>query len=85
MNPKIKTHLNTIRALLELLFDQYLADLEKHNTGSVIFTQFLRDMSLEYLEAHSRQEIVRDFIAGMTDQYFLRQCPEKLRPKKICR
>jgi len=29
---------------------------------------------------HRKEEIVRDFIAGMTDQYFLRQCPESLRP-----
>jgi dGTP triphosphohydrolase len=26
---------------------------------------------------------VRDFISGMTDQYFLNQCPEHLRPGYI--
>jgi dGTP triphosphohydrolase len=25
--------------------------------------------------------VVRDFIAGMTDKYFLQQCPAELRPK----
>jgi len=26
---------------------------------------------------------VRDFIAGMTDRFFLEQCPKHLRPKRI--
>jgi dGTPase len=83
MNPKIKTHLDTIRKLFEVLYDRYLTDLEQRNTASVIFTQFLKDMSPAYVEQHSRHEIVRDFIAGMTDQYFLRLCPERLRPKPM--
>jgi dGTPase len=42
-------------------------------------------MSPVYLESCSHEEIVRDFIAGMTDQYFLRQCPENMRPQPIVR
>jgi dGTPase len=38
-------------------------------------------MSEHYVQGHREEEIVRDFIAGMTDQYFLRQCPEHLRPQ----
>jgi dGTPase len=38
------------------------------------------DMSDDYLHGHRPAEIVRDFIAGMTDRYFLAQCPEDLRP-----
>ena len=30
---------------------------------------------------HSPEEMVRDFIAGMTDSYFLKQCPKELTPK----
>lgn len=81
MNPKIKTHLETIRTLFEILFERYLKDLEAEDHSSVIFSGFLMDISKEYLETHSHEEIVRDFIAGMTDQYFLRQCPAKLRPQ----
>jgi dGTPase len=40
-------------------------------------------MSHEYLETTAPPEIVRDFIAGMTDQYFLRHAPEHLRPRRI--
>ena len=37
-------------------------------------------MSDDYVDRHTHEEIVRDFIAGMTDQYFLRQCPQDMRP-----
>ncbi|MFC1829929.1 deoxyguanosinetriphosphate triphosphohydrolase family protein [Thermodesulfobacteriota bacterium] len=83
MNPKIKTHLSTIQTLFKLLFEQYAEDIEKENRASKIFTGFLKDMSEDYIENHSKEEIVRDFIAGMTDQYFLRQCPEQMRPKPL--
>jgi dGTPase len=85
MNPHIKTQLETIQGLFEMLFERYLADLDNHNSASVIFTQFLKDMSEEYLTGHNHREIVRDFIAGMTDQYFLRLCPPKMRPRPIVR
>jgi len=80
LNPRIKIHLESIRRLFEMLFDRYLNDLEKENRSSVIFTQFLADISEEYRTNHNHAEIVRDFIAGMTDQYFLRLCPENMRP-----
>jgi len=83
MNPKIKTHVDTIQKLFEMMYERYLADLENGNTASVIFTQFLKNMSPVYLEQHTNHEIVRDFIAGMTDHYFLRLCPEKMRPKAM--
>ncbi len=80
MNKKIKKHTNRIRDLFKLLFGKYLDDLEKENAGSAIFKNFLNDISEEYIIDHGKEEIVRDFISGMTDQYFLRQCPENLRP-----
>ena len=85
MNPKIKQHLGMIERLFEILFEQYLQDLMKQNRSSAIFTQYLKDMSPGYIDQHRPEEIVRDFIAGMTDQYFLRQCPAELRPRKVSR
>jgi len=83
LNPAIKTNLDVIRNLFELLFDRYLRDLESDQRDSVIFTGFLTDMADAYVNAHRPAEIVRDFIAGMTDRYFLRQCPERMRPPAI--
>ena len=85
LNPEIKMHLGQIEFLFELLFEKYLRDLEKGNRNSAIFTGFLADMSEEYIEAHVPAEIVRDFIAGMTDHYFIAQCPPDLRPKAVAR
>ena len=81
MNPEIKKHTALIKKLFTILFEKYLDDIEAENRTSVIFTGFLKDMSENYIKNHCKEEIVRDFIAGMTDHYFLRQCPEKLRPK----
>lgn len=83
MNPKIKTHAAAIKKLFEILFEQYFNDIETENRSSVIFNGFLKDMSDDYINNHSKEEIVRDFIAGMTDQYFLRQCPQHMRPKPL--
>lgn len=83
MNPTIKQHLDTIRSLFELLFEKYLNDLKTKNRGSVVFKSFLKDMSGKYIQNHCDEEIVRDFIAGMTDSYFLSQCPAHLRPEPI--
>jgi len=82
MNPKVKVHLNTIRELFEMLFDRFLNDIDTRNNESVIFTHFLENMSFKYIDRHSPQEIVRDFLAGMTDQYFIMNCPKHLRPKE---
>ncbi|MDY6822471.1 MAG: HD domain-containing protein [Thermodesulfobacteriota bacterium] len=79
-NKKIKAASGTIRRLFGMLFGTYCRDLEKNNRQSVIFTNFLHDISEKYTENHSTPEIVRDFISGMTDKYFLRQCPEDMRP-----
>jgi dGTPase len=64
-----------------MLFERYLKDIESENRSSVIYDSFLKDMSNEYMENHGPGEIARDFIAGMTDQYFLRQCPDNMLPE----
>jgi len=81
LNPKIKQHTLRIKELFELLFEKYLADIQNQRKSSVIFRQFLKDMTQDYTQQHQPAEIVRDFISGMTDQYFLDQCPENLRPR----
>ncbi|MBW2368730.1 MAG: HD domain-containing protein [Deltaproteobacteria bacterium] len=83
LNPILKTHLDNISNLFERLFNRYIENLQNDNRTSVIFTHFLADMSHEYLDGHNHAEIVRDFIAGMTDRYFIQQCPEALRPQIV--
>jgi len=82
-NPKIKPDAGNIKHLFKVLFERYFKDLKDDNEANIIFTEYLHDMSDDYKENTSPAEIVRDFIAGMTDKYFLRQCPEELRPRRI--
>jgi dGTPase len=80
LNPEIKTHSSNLNKLFGFLFEEYLSAIRKKDTSSVIFSRFLNGMSAAYAETHSSAEIVRDFIAGMTDEYFLSQCPDSMRP-----
>lgn len=84
-NPVIKKHLGTIGDIFTCLFETFLADLEKGNSDSVIFTDFLKGMTSEYRSSHSHPEIVRDYISGMTDSYLIRLAPERLRPAAMDR
>jgi dGTPase len=82
-NPKIKGEEHKIGRLFELLFEVYLEDFERKRRDSALFGGFLEGMSPGYLEGSSPAEIVRDFIAGMTDDYFLKKCQERLLPRKM--
>jgi dGTPase len=80
LNPRVKKYSSNLRELFRFLFEKYLIDIEGEDPASVIFSGFLNGMSPAYTETHSKAEIVRDFIAGMTDEYFLSQCPDSMRP-----
>jgi dGTPase len=64
-----------------LLFEKYYQDLQSGQDNSVIFREFLDGMSPEYRDNTPPTMIARDFIAGMTDDYFLRQCQENIMPQ----
>ena len=82
-NPKTKNQTNKVRMMFGLLFEKYHNDLKAGNEHSVIFREFLDGMSPQYPDNNPPAMIVRDFIAGMTDDYFLRQCQENLMPQII--
>jgi dGTPase len=83
LNQTIKPASGKIESLFKLLFERYVKDIKEGHEASIIFTQYLDDMSDQYRNHTSPVEIVRDFIGGMTDEYFLRQCPDKLQPQRI--
>ena len=59
------------------IFHQYLDDLKNHNKDSIIYTVFLDQQDQEYLDHTSDKRKVIDFIAGMTDEMFLREICKK--------
>ena len=55
------------------IFNHFLEQIKNKNTKSIIYKDFLKDMSKSYLESTSDERKVIDFVAGMTDEYFLKQ------------
>ena len=82
-NAAVKRQTPKVRLMFELLFEKYFRDLEGGNEASDVFGEFLEGMSQEYIAETSRPEVVRDFIAGMTDDYFLSRCHKHLIPQII--
>ena len=81
MSDRVKEQTSKVNLMFELLFDKYLRDLETGNEDSDIFREFLEGMSGDYRDQTSGAGIVRDFIAGMTDEYFLNQCRKNFFPQ----
>ena len=66
-----KEHIEYYQKVFRSLFDKYLYDLNHKIKESEIFTLFVDNMNEDYLKNTSNKRIVIDFIAGMTDDYFI--------------
>jgi dGTPase len=71
-NIRIKRETPKIEILSQHLFDRFLTDVTAGREKSPIWEDFLVSMDSEYAGSHQPAEIVRDFLASMTDAYFLR-------------
>ena len=58
---------------MHMLFDKYLHDLEIGNEESSIYSIFLNEQKSGYIENNSIKRIVIDYIAGMTDDFFINE------------
>ena len=83
MNPTIKKEQHRIKGLYRELFFRFIEDIRHSRQSSPIFKNLIDGMSEAYMAAHLPEEIARDFISGMTDQYFLRQFPKAERPQPV--
>ena len=54
------------------IYDRYLSDIKSNNRESVIF-RFIKNQSDEYNKNTNDKRKVIDFIAGMTDEMFIRE------------
>ena len=68
-----KEEVENLTHKFETLFKTYLEDLKNKNEKSPIIHSYLKNMSSEYRKTNSDTRIVIDYIAGMTDDYFLRE------------
>ncbi len=72
-NPKIKKDLPLIKDCYAQLFTFYLKHIENENKKERLQVDLMSNMDQEYLTTHSPAAKVRDFMAGMTDKFFISQ------------
>jgi dGTPase len=84
-NKKLTSEREKVRQMYATLFATYLNDLEKELKDTKIFTDFIDTswISQNYLASATLPELVRDFIAGMTDRYFAKRYEECVIPRRI--
>ena len=71
-NSMFKPDFVKIHRCYEQLFDHYLERLQRAESEGGD-RDFLRSISASYMATHSPAAMVRDYLAGMTDAFFLRQ------------
>ncbi|MFA6364369.1 deoxyguanosinetriphosphate triphosphohydrolase family protein [Methanoregula sp.] len=84
-NPKLTVESEKIRTMYRILFSKYLCDIESDRRDSKIFKEFINSpwVNPDYSRSTSPAGLVRDFIAGMTDRYFLKRFEECVLPRRV--
>ena len=67
-----KDDIENYRIMFSKLFDLYCYQIENNIVSEDIFTLFLNDMSDEYNKESVARRVI-DYIAGMTDDFFILQ------------
>ena len=68
-----KKTINEWRIMFNRLFDYYLDCLNNKVKSSSIYKVFLNDMNDDYKNNTTNERMVIDYIAGMTDEYFINE------------
>jgi dGTPase len=84
-NEKLMAERQKIERMYATLFATCLDALETNNRSAKIFTDFIKTgwISRDYLDTATPAELVRDYIAGMTDRYFARRFEECVIPHRV--
>jgi dGTPase len=69
--PPLKVESKKIQRAYRLLFEHILEDFDASGSDSHLWRRFLHSKHEEYLEKNSPSQMVVDYLAGMTDRYFV--------------
>lgn len=83
IHPKLKVESSKIRYSYRILFEWLLQDLKDQKEQSYLWKQFLHKRHQNYLSQTSAVQMVIDYIAGMTDNFFVRTLEKIFVPAKI--
>lgn len=76
LNPRTKQYIPLIRNCYQTLFTAFLKHLQKSGKSFSPQVDLMTDMGESYRQSHPSEAMVRDFIAGMTDDFFLQQAAQ---------
>ncbi|KUG20040.1 putative dntp triphosphohydrolase [hydrocarbon metagenome] len=84
LHSRARAEIPRVRRMYETVFFGFLDDLVQNRKRSKIFSDFIDApwIAAAYRERATEQELVRDFIAGMTDRYFERRFRDFVLPRK---
>ncbi len=68
-----KEYFEELKMMFNTLFEKYLEDLNNNNQKSLIISSYLKNMNQNYIDNNTKERIVIDYIAGMTDEFFIRE------------
>lgn len=83
VHPKLKVESSKIKSSYRILFEFLLQDLKNQGDRSYLWTHFLHKRSEKYLVNTNQVQMVIDYIAGMTDNFFVRTLQKVFVPSKI--
>jgi len=84
-HPAVTAEKPKIRRMYEIVFSGFLDDLTNERKESKIYSDFLNSGRIHpaYRMGASDPELVRDFVAGMTDRYFERRFRDFVMPGRV--
>lgn len=81
--PFIMEQISRFKRMVDGLFEFYLDDLKKGDSDASIFKDFISHLPDSYLEETSDERVVADYLASMTDQYFMKQYVLRFMPQSV--
>ena len=86
-NKLLKREREKIRKSFLFLFDYFVQDVKEKKTDSIVFREWIfnrgEDKGEKYLNEYSPEEVVVDYLASMTDRYFLKAYKNLLKNRPI--
>jgi dGTPase len=84
-NKKLTSEGKKVRQMYAILFMTCLNDVHEELRDAKIFSDFIDTswINQNYIQSATPAELVRDFIAGMTDRYFAKRYEECVIPRRI--
>lgn len=83
IHPKLKVESHKIEKAYSILFDILFQDLEQNHQASHVWKNFVYNKSEEYRRSTPPAQMVVDYIAGMTDNRFVRILEKSIVPMRI--